>query len=163
MFTLRARAHTHTDSGHIGMEFNPTVRVILGSEIRSMMPRWSVKSGKPFMEYTVPAYELRRLLDQARATNESFSLHYDRLPGVTGNETWRKTAVASQVRLQVINDKQIETCRSRKSQEDPWGDCAPDEVALLPPPSGLLAKVLVWFPYPVVPELDGTELHPCID
>ena len=136
---------------------------MLGPEIRSSMPRWSVDSGKPFMPYTVPAYELRRLLGEVRSTNESFSLIYDRLPGVLGNETWRRTAVASQVHLQIFGGKHVVSCRTRPSQQDPWGDCAPDEVALRPPPSGLLAKMLVWYPYPIIPELDGTELLPCLD
>ena len=43
--------------------------------------------------------------------------------------------------------------------------CSTEELAVaeLPPPSGLLSKLLVNFPYPLIPELVGLDVLPCMD
>jgi len=86
-------------AGHVAVEYNPTARIILGPVIREHMPRWRFSGGSPFVPYTVPAHELRRVLAEARATGEPFELYYDRLPGAVGDEAWRREAVASSVSL----------------------------------------------------------------
>ena len=52
------------------------------------------------------------------------------------------------------------SCRIRAAGAYFWKACADDVPALLPPPSGWLAKIRIFFPLPVHAGLD--EL-PCID
>ncbi len=145
--------------GHVGQQTRATPSRILGARIRSFMPRWKPGSGVPFTAYTVPALELRRMLAEARAANESFTLEYDRLPGVAGDEAWRQSAVASQVRLDE-DGRGARACEARLpgGGDSGWAPCAADELANLPAPEGPLMKLLVFHPYPVIPGL--TEL-PC--
>lgn len=67
--------------GHTARQYNPTVRTVLGETLRGFMPRWQPESGAPFVQYTLPAIELRRLLAEARLRNEAFSVRYAVLPG----------------------------------------------------------------------------------
>ena len=50
------------------------------AEIRAFLPSWRPESAEPFPAYTVPAFELRRLLDEAREMNESFTLECEPRP-----------------------------------------------------------------------------------
>ena len=152
----RARAMLR-ESGHVGQQFSPTARRMLGPRIRSFMPRWRPGEGVPFTAYTLPALELRRMLEEARGENESFSLEYERLPGLSGDERWRQTAVASQVRIEEDGHGR-RSCESRPSIDGAWSGCAADELANLPPPKGPLMKLMLFHPYPIIPGL--TEL-PC--
>ena len=45
--------------------------------------------GNAFVKFTLPAFELRRLLLEARTRNESFSIEYSHLNGAEGDERWR--------------------------------------------------------------------------
>ncbi|EOD26404.1 hypothetical protein EMIHUDRAFT_450267 [Emiliania huxleyi CCMP1516] len=147
--------------GHIGHEYHPTVMRMFGSHrIRRHLPHWD--GGRPFPVYTVPGLELRRMLAEARAANESFVLEYDTLPGVVGDEKWRHTAVQSKVRLEEDGAGGI-NCRVLRrplDEAEEWAPCGEDELPLQPAPTGLLMKFLVWFPYPVV---EGVYEIPCID
>lgn len=151
-----------TTSGHIARQFTPTVQTMLGHAIRTQIPHWTPASGRPFGRYTLPAVQLRRMLADARAHNESFELRYEHLPGVVGDEAWRRTAIASQVHVREDGRGGI-SCRVRPRGKLLWTACAPDELALLPPPTGPLLKILLWFPYPILDELEGSELLPCMD
>lgn len=140
-------------AGHAALEFNPTLMIILGPEIREFLPH-------PFTPYKVPAFELRRVLAEARAaSSEPFMIEYDKLPGTAGDETWRREAVAFQVRLS-DNGRGGRSCRIRAANEYFWKKCADDEPGLLPAPGGWLAKIRIFFPLPILPGLG--EL-PCID
>ena len=88
------------EAGHIAQQFSPTVNLMLGPEIRAHIPHWQPTSGDPFPSYTVPALQLRRMVAEARATNEAFTLEYEHLPGRVGDEAWRHSAVATWVRLE---------------------------------------------------------------
>ena len=101
-----------------------------------------------------------------RALHSLHSLHsqpvaneYEHLPGSVGDERWRQEAVESTVRLSE-NGRGGRCCRIRAAGAYFWKACADDEPALLPPPSGWLAKIRIFFPLPVHAGLD--EL-PCID
>lgn len=146
-------------AGHSALEFNPTVRQMIGADLRAHEPYWRPSSRKPFPSYTIPAVQLRRMLAEVRDRGEGFELEYEVLPGVVGDETWRKTAVERSVRL-VEDGRGGRRCRSRMSRGWVWSACAGDEIALLPPPRGPLMKMMLFFPYPIVPDLD--EL-PCMD
>lgn len=148
------------ENGHVGLQFNPSVRRMLGPEIRRFLPHWTPESKLPFPAYTLPALELRRLLTEARELNESFRITYDRLPGDVGDESWRRTAIASQVILDE-DGKGGRRCQSRPAGAWLWRQCADDEIAMQPPPyGGILMKLLVSFPYAVIDDLDGL---PCMD
>lgn len=147
---------------------------MLGREIREYLPRWTAASGQPFTPYTIPGYELRRVLAEVRLNvpNESFQLSYDVLPGVLGNESWRRSAKARTVQYSE-DGKGGRRCLTRKhggfGWESEfimgWRECEDGEIVLQPPPSwwGLTSYLMVWFPYPILPELEGEEVMPCMD
>ena len=86
-------------------------------------------------------------------------IEYDKLPGTVGDETWRQEAVESTVRLSE-NGRGGRSCRIRAAGAYFGKACADDEPALLPPPSGWLAKIRIFFPLPVHAGLDELQ---CID
>ena len=131
---------------------------MLGPRIRSFMPRWRPGEGVPFTAYTLPALELRRMLEEARGENESFSLEYERLPGLSGDEAWRQSAVAYRVRLSE-DGKGGRTCVSTDpAAAGEWSPCAADELANRPAPTGWIMRFLVFHPYVVAP---GVDELPC--
>mmetsp|Transcript_41572 Transcript_41572/g.114521 ORF Transcript_41572/g.114521 Transcript_41572/m.114521 type:complete len:533 (+) Transcript_41572:162-1760(+) len=139
--------------GHLGRQFNPTVRRVVGPGIRAFMPRWKLQDG-PFLQYTVPAMELRRLAFEARATGEAFHLVYTRLPGVAGDEVWRRTAKGLRVEFSL----------SRNGTEHCIADgqpCSAEELVLLPELDWMPKRTRLFFPYPVIAGADN-EL-PCMD
>merc|ERR1712014_374532 len=111
----------------------------------SNMQRW--EPGMPFLRYTVPALELRRLLAEARAAGEHFSMEYTRLQGVQGDERWRATAGGQRVRIIVNGSSTACTIAG--------GPCAADEIALMTEPGAWAKKTLIFFPLPILP--DWTE------
>ena len=130
--------------GHTGRMFNAMKNRILGTAMEV-----------PFVRYTVPALEMRRLLAEARAKNESFSLTYTHLEG-TGDERWRRTASGRTVTL-YEDGKGSRKCSTSSGCGHPLGgllgcECGADEVALQPPPGWLATKFLVQQPYPVLDE-----------
>jgi len=151
--------------GHLGRQFNPSVRRAFGHEASLSMPRWQEDgTGGPFLQYTMPALELRRVLADIRQHNESFSLTYVRLPGALGDNHWR--ASASGPRVSLVEDGQggrqcaVSTGARFVSAFASSSPCASDEIAMLPPPSGLVAKLSLFFPLPV---LAGIDELPCMD
>ena len=152
--------------GHFALEFHPTVMRMFGPKLASILPHWKpTGSAPPFPVYTVPGLELRRLLGEARAARETFVLEYDVLPGLSGDETWRREAVERRVRLEE-DGKGGRICTVRNARVAPDEDeasmpCTPSEIPMRPAPAGLLMKFLVWFPLPVLPP-EIAEL-PCID
>ncbi len=46
-------------------------------------------------------------------------------------------------------------------ERESWAPCAPDELAMLPAPTGLLMKIMLFFPYPV--DVPGLDVLPCMD
>ena len=121
------------------------------------------------IDYALPAVTALCLLGlravtldvaEARAaSSEPFVIEYEHLPGSVGDERWRQEAVESTVRLSE-NGRGGRSCRIRAAGAYFGKACADDEPALLPPPSGWLAKIRIFFPLPVYAGLD--EL-PCID
>lgn len=147
--------------GHATRQFNPKARRVLGRAIRERMPHWEPHSGAPFVKYTVPALELRRLLQEARqdaaATGIPFDLTYTRLHGARGDEAWRSASHGTTVRLRGDDGNGRGSCRSRNEvagRRAGWTTCAPDELALLPAPTALELKFSLFYPYSIVPETD---------
>lgn len=99
-------------------------------------------------KYVVPAYELRRALALARGRAESFRLAYTRLPpALTTPTEWR----AYEGEYVVVDET------GRCDVHTPGllslfttSACEPTELALLPPPSRLLRKLLLPYPTPLL-------------
>ncbi|KAL1514558.1 hypothetical protein AB1Y20_003653 [Prymnesium parvum] len=143
--------------GHTARQYNPTVRRVVGEELRAYMPRWQPDSSSPFIKYTMPAMELRRVLWEARERNESFSIEYSRLPGGQGDETWRSSSSTARVKL-VENAHGKRICKVITGL---WSSpCAEDEVALAPPLSAWQRRVMLFFPHAIEP---GAAQLPCAD
>ena len=82
VFTPRA-TRVLIQANHTGRQFNFAMGRVLGA--------WALPaaSGAAFVPYTVPALEVRRMLSEARAGGEAFSLVYTVLDGAFGDEEWR--------------------------------------------------------------------------
>ena len=132
-------------AGHSAVQHNPTVARNI--DVARMLP-------EKFAPFTVPALELRRLLYEARARGEKFSLTYDVLPGATGGREWRAGKGVRTVKVSEGGGRA--ECRVVRGEGK--GPCAADEIAEQPPPSGWVGKSVVFFAHPV----EGEEL-PCMD
>ena len=66
-----------TDAGHSGRHFNSLISRVVGSF--AVPPR---PDDSTFVKYTLPAFELRRIVHEARQREESFELRYSHLPGI---------------------------------------------------------------------------------
>jgi len=149
-------------SGHIGRRFSPSARRAAIPAARAAMPRWDGNSREPFVQYTLAALELRRLLAQARHANESFSLTYVRLPGAVGDEAWRANATGP--RIHITEDGRggrrcVFTPASGARPLSLFGNtpCEPQELPLLPPPT--VSPLIRFLPHPILP---GIGELPCI-
>ena len=132
-------------AGHSAVQHNPTVARNI--DVARVLP-------ERFAPFTVPALELRRLLYEARARGEKFSLTYDVLPGATGGREWRAGKGVRTVKVSEGGGRA--ECRVVRGEGK--GPCAADEIAEQPPPSGWVGKSVVFFAHPV----EGEEL-PCMD
>jgi len=153
-----------TESGHIGRQFAPSVRRALGAELRAFMPPNEANS---FVSWTTTVYELRRILAEAKAANESFGIEYTKLADSEGDERWRSEGAGRtyyyQSRPGWSQCERVLDAGSGAAQSKEM--CSAEELAMaeLPAPSGLLSKTLVNFPYPLVPELVHAGVLPCMD
>jgi hypothetical protein len=150
------QSHLRGVVGHVGRQFNPKARRVLGPSRRSGMPLWA----PPFVKYTVPAIELRRLVaearDDARETGQAFDLHFTQLVGATGDEDWRKRSTGLAVRVEGDNGEGDLTCtyRDETIDESPWQPCRSTELALLDPPPFWPMKFMLFYPYAILPDTD---------
>lgn len=105
--------------------------------------------------YVVPAFELRRALALARERGQPFDLHYTPLPKELRTPTEWKKFVGPQVQLTESGSGTSPACIFiQPGSFWPFGrsECDANTLALQPPPSWLMSKLLI--PYPV-PLLDG--------
>ena len=84
------------------------------------------------MPFTLPAFEVRRLLRDARASGEAFEIVYTNLPGATGDERWRTGAEGRKIRLLV--EPSGESCTVLVPGERGAGECQSDDLAVAPFP-----------------------------
>ena len=148
--------------GHSGRQFNAMKRRILGPGATPPdHTRAAALRGAPLaVPYTLPAIELRRLLLEARAANESFRLSYQHLPGMRGDEVWRQTAAGPTVRFSEDRATGTSACTVLVTPAGPYLPCAPDELALLPPAPWWVHKLVMLQPYPILPPGERwTEVH----
>jgi len=83
VFAPRATALLRA-ANHSGRQFNFAMGRVLGA--------WALpppSDADPFVRYTVPAVQLRRMLAEAREAAEAFELEYTVLDGDAGDEEWR--------------------------------------------------------------------------
>jgi len=118
-------------AGHGARMFSGGKARVLG--IASVPPR---PPDAPAVPFTVTALEFRRLLAEARAAEEAFSVSYARLPGCCGDESWRINATDGP-RVYLVEDGR--GSRSCKRDAD---ECDADELAMLPPPRLKSAYIL---------------------
>lgn len=166
-------------AGHIGRQFNPRASRVSGPAARSGLGRWvAAARNEPFVRYTLPAYELRRVLAEARAANESFSLTYVRLragevaapgeeaggPRIVLHESGdgeRHCVIWPSAGSSLVADV-AQLFETSLHFSLPFGSspCADDEPAMQPPPVGLASKLLFLSPLPLLPD---NEHPPCVD
>jgi len=155
MLSERSRALL-AQAGHSAREFGPSTTRVVG-----VLPGMKPDSEAPQLPYLLPALELRRLLAEARARNESFELTYKRVSN---------TGAPFNGRLVHVVDSHVDGAwQSRCSARVPGvaglsslsGACAADELAVLPSPAdGWLATLLLSFPLPMSP--DGQHELGCL-
>ena len=119
-------------------------------------------SGAPFVRYTMPALELRRFLTQLRSAGEAFKLTYTRLDQASDAKSRAGSAGGTTVAVSE-DGKGKRSCTVKRGGllgglgGAPCG-CGPDELAMLPPPSAVARKLILFEPYPIV-EGDEEEVH----
>ena len=118
---------------------------------------WTPESRAPFVKYTLPALELRRFLHVMREAHEAFSLTYTRLPA-KGAEATSATSAGSATVTLTEDGNGRRTCSERGAFGLFNKPCAENEIALMPPPSFLARKLVIFEPYPVVVG-DDEEVH----
>jgi hypothetical protein len=102
-------------AGHSGRQFNHAMGAVLGAHV---LP--ARDAGAPFVRFTLPALQLRRLLADERAAlaraarpdggggSAAFAVAYARLPGAGGDEAWRTSGALPLV--VVAADREGESC-----------------------------------------------------
>lgn len=104
-----------------------------------------------FVPHTMSALGLRQLLWRARQMGDKFELRFSRLPGVEGDEEWRRTAVDRTIVLNEDPSNGWRRCRIVKGRGAP-ADCDDAELALINPPSRhvWLTHFLMATPNPII-------------
>lgn len=145
MLTERARAML-LSAGHSAREFTPSTTRVVGT-LPGMKP---LANQTEQLAYLLPAVELRRVLGEARARNESFDLRYRRLS-----------------RSAPFNGRVVLLREAAGGERSCWLEgvdkgkpCATDELALLPPSNNWATYMLLAFPMPMRP--DGTSELGCL-
>jgi len=162
-------------TGHSGRVFNPAFAMNIGPH--ALRPRPATR----FVRYTLPAYELRRQLrDARRTTAEPFELTYTSLPGAVGDEQWRVHATGRTIKLVVSGDRDRmgDACTVLAEGSGDTGGtdpCQTDDIALAVrdaaggedvggPPAArspwehLLSGLQSWNPQPILWD-EQTEIH----
>jgi len=146
-------------AGHAARLFGPAIPRNVGPDV---VP----PNGSPsFVRYTLPVFELRRALGEARAKNESFELTYTRFPRHAYDAARPRADPDGSVVVTLVEDGErgSRTCsvgevkqtgrlfRGRRT------DCAADEPALLAPPPPWAGRVQLFWPHVV---LEDEETQP---
>ena len=131
VFAPRATALLRA-ANHSGRQFNFAMGRVLGA--------WALpppSDADPFVRYTVPAVQLRRMLTEAREAAEAFELEYTVLDGDAGDEAWRAASTGvRRVRLREDPRSKLSACAVASSsvvgsaRHDEA--CAADELARMP-------------------------------
>ena len=136
------------DANHTGRQFNFAMGRVLGSW--ALPPPAFERGEEPFVRYTVPALELRRMLAEARAEGDAFELVYTILDGPFGDEAWRASSVGRRrVRIREDPSKGEAHCVVLSNGGKP---CHASDIPNLPTSLKLWERALgVWNPHPILP------------
>ena len=160
VLTPGTRALLHL-ANHSGRAFNSAVTRVVGSF--AIPPR---PSRSPFVPFTLPALEVRRLLRDARTSGEAFEIIYTNLPGQSGDETWRVAAKGRKIRL-VVDAKAKETCTVMVAGSGGSHLCLSNDLAIAPFPTrdfaarpfeAVFGFLQSWNSLPIL-SAEDTELH----
>jgi len=132
--------------GHSGRVFGPAWG-------RNVSPEGVTPNGAPFVRYTLPSFELRRVLSEARAEGDGFELEYRRLPRGYSADAPARAALATLPLTRLVEKPGGQrSCTVTAVNESTFGlfapstVCAPDEPALMPPPHWLSARLNMFWP-----------------
>ena len=182
MLTPRTREllrHAH----HSGREFSPSTTRVVGTLPGMRPPPLEPKLGSQ-LPYLLPAIELRRLLAEARARNESFGLRYRRLSVSGAPFAGRVVTLTEEVALKPGGASvRSRTClaedggaadaarpprsdgappekKKKRKEGKTKARCAANELAMLPSSDWWLAGMLIAFPLPM--RADGSGELGCL-
>ena len=166
MLSPRARAYL-SHAGHAAREFGPSTTRVVGT-LPGMKPH--PDPARPQLQYLLPAVELRRLLAEARANNESFSLTYKRVSNTGAPFAGRVVDVvdspvasptgSGEEESTAARDTPRTRCTVRGTLPGSSSECADDELALLPASDWWLTGLLLAFPMPM--REDGVHELGCL-
>ena len=119
---------------------------------------------KPPVQYSIPALELRRLIAEARAKNESFELEYAHLEGGSGTEHWRATSAVKTIVYRYDAAASRASCHAlyqsaATGRRPSRGRCADDEIAMLPKPPWWALWLIAFQPLPILAGEAWAEVH----
>jgi len=149
-------------ANHSGRHFNSAVSRIVGPF--AVPPR---AADAPFVRFTLPAFEVRRLLRDARAHGDPFELTYTSLPNATGDERWRTSAKGRTIRLVEGGAGGAGSCTVVAAGDGGADACQPSDLALAPFPTrdfvarpleAALGFLQTWNALPILRDGDD-ELH----
>jgi len=151
--------------GHSARMWNPMLGRVIGlMAVAGPVPEDA--ASKPDARYTLPAIELRRLIGEAKAAGESFALEYARLDtleppnGAASAEAWRAKSKGTHVTYTYDAASGSAKCHVGKGLlAGLLSPCAPDEVALLPPPPWWATKLAAFQPLPILTGEGWGEVH----
>eukprot|EP00746_Dinoflagellata_sp_MGD_P130240 gnl/MRDRNA2_/MRDRNA2_64196_c0_seq1.p1 gnl/MRDRNA2_/MRDRNA2_64196_c0~~gnl/MRDRNA2_/MRDRNA2_64196_c0_seq1.p1 ORF type:complete len:298 (+),score=24.35 gnl/MRDRNA2_/MRDRNA2_64196_c0_seq1:93-896(+) len=124
--------------GHSGRVFCPAAgRIVMQGKVPRNQP------GPDFIPYTLPVFELRRLLDEVRQQSESFTLEYTRLPSYDASQP-----KATGIRVRLSEDGSGGRNCTLVDKNSP---CGPEEVVYSPPLGYWVAKHMAFWPHAIIP------------
>ena len=161
-FTPAARKLLHA-VGHTGRQWNPMLGRVVGV-MAIAGPTPDDARAKPPVQYSIPALELRRLIAEARAKNESFELEYAHLEGGRGTEHWRATSAVKTIVYRYDAAASRASCHAlyqsaATGRRPSRGRCADDEIAMLPPPPWWALWLIAFQPLPILAGEAWAEVH----
>lgn len=119
--------------------FHPAKPRVLGRHTVPDVPRdWT--------RFSCPAFELRRLIAEAKAAGEPFEIVYSRLPGDIGDEDWRANAASATITAVFAADGALLNCTDTLMSQP----CHDLELARLAPLPYFATKAMLFLPYPIV-------------
>ncbi len=147
-FSPQLRLQLQT-AGHSGREWMPLISRLLGAYDGFS----DSQHESNFTRYTVPAFELRRLVMEAPP---GYWLEYTKLPVQDGpwdsqNSLLASAKVGSSSVVPAAVRFEVSVNGARHCQVGENAVCEPNEVVLLPPPSWLALKFALFYPQPLLP------------
>jgi len=148
-FEPRVTAWLH-EGGHSGRFLSSIAqRVVKSATGLPLLPvARASESQKHFIKYKTTGLEIRRLLAEAKALNEPFSITYTRLPGEARGLRPPMVKPGVTVSYTWYNDENS-TCSALQPGMQLSSSCASDELVYLPPPGPLANKLLVYTAHPI--------------